>query len=180
MKRLHVHVAVDDLATARSASIRRCSRPSRRVHQAGLCQVDARRSARQLRHLDARRSAWASIISASRRRTSDELSGDLRPALHQAGRHRHRARANELLLRQVGKILDRRSGRDFLGDVPDDGRKHRLRRRSRRAGSANSTREIVLRAGADGRGACRRMRLFMSVSWSNSVATPISAICSCR
>ena len=69
MKRLHVHVAVDDLnAIDRFYSALFAAEPS--VIKTGLRQVDARRSARQFRHLDARRGRPASIISASRPRTA--------------------------------------------------------------------------------------------------------------
>ena len=51
----------------------------------------------------------------------------------QGRRRSHRARANHLLLREVGKILDRRSGRHRVGDISHHRRKHRLWRRHRRA-----------------------------------------------
>ena len=81
MKRLHVHVAVDDLSS-RSASIRRCSRPSRRSSRPTMpsgCST----SAGELRYLDARPEP-ASIISAFRSRTATNcmksMPGCTRPA----------------------------------------------------------------------------------------------------
>ena len=102
-------------STSRSASTRPCSRAEPDRREGRLCQVDARRSARQFRHLrgPARR-ARASSISASRPRARDELAevyGRLkarRPAGARGGR-------DHLLLRQVREELDRRSRTAWSG-----------------------------------------------------------------
>ena len=60
----------------------------------------------------------------------DELQ-EIYARLHEAGGTVIEQGADQLLLRQVGEILDRRSGRHCLGDVPHHRRKHRLRRRQR-------------------------------------------------
>ena len=118
------------------------------------------------------------IISASRLSTSDELREIYSrlckadgPVVEQGQTSCCYAKSEKSWIDDPAEFPGRRFTRQVTAPITAT---------SRRAGSANSTREIVLRAGADGRGACRRMRLFMSVSWSNSVATPISAICSCR
>ena len=41
--------------------------------------------------------------------------------LQQGRRHRHRAGRNRVLLRQVGEIMDRRSGGHLLGNIPHHG-----------------------------------------------------------
>ena len=92
MKRFHVHVAVDDLKQSIGFySALFAAEPS--VDQGGLCQVDARRSAGELRHLDPRAAAWP---RSSRHPGRDQrrASRDLRPA-RTGRRHRRRARANE-------------------------------------------------------------------------------------
>ena len=52
-----------------------------------------------------------------------------------------------MLLRQVGKIMDRRSSGDFLGNLPHDRRGNRLRH-ERQRGRADRACEGVLRPGA--------------------------------
>jgi hypothetical protein len=55
----------------------------------------------------------------------NELHEGIRPA-SQGRRCRGRTREYDVLLRQVREILDRRSGRHLVGDVPHERRKHRL------------------------------------------------------
>ena len=83
MKRLHVHVAVDDLAT-RDRFLLGAVRRTADGRQKRLRQVDARRSARQFRDLDARPGSPGSTISASRSRIADELH-EVYARLHKAG-----------------------------------------------------------------------------------------------
>ena len=56
MKRLHVHVAVDDIATVDRLLLGAVRRQALR-RQAGLRQMDARRSAGEFRDFDARAGA---------------------------------------------------------------------------------------------------------------------------
>ena len=128
MKRMHVHVAVDDLPRAIGFySALFATAPS----------VTKTDYAKWM--LDDPRVNFA--ISARGRRAGldhlgiqvedkDELN-EIYARLHEAGGDRRRAGPDQLLLRKIGEILDRRSGRHFLGNVPDDGRKHRLWRRQR-------------------------------------------------
>ena len=67
---------------------------------------------------------------------ADELQ-DVYARLRQARRRHHRARTDRLLLREVGKIVDRRSGGHRVGNLPHHRRKHRLRRWQRRARRAS-------------------------------------------
>jgi hypothetical protein len=123
MKRLHVHVAVDDLQhsigfysalfAARPTVIKtdyaKWILDDPRVNFA----ISARGRAAGLDHLG----------------IQVEGKGELSEvyARAQGGRQRNPTRPNQLLLRQVGKIVDRRSLRYFVGDVSHDGREHRLR-----------------------------------------------------
>ena len=59
-------------------------------------------------------------------------------------RHDHRAGADDLLLCQVRKIMDRRPGWHLLGDVLHHGREHAVWRRHRRAWRAHRARKGVL------------------------------------
>jgi catechol 2,3-dioxygenase-like lactoylglutathione lyase family enzyme len=58
--------------------------------------------------------------------SKDEL-GDVYARLRRAGGNGHRAGADDLLLCAVRKIVDRRSRGNLLGDVLHHRRKHRLR-----------------------------------------------------
>ena len=93
MKRMHVHVAVDDLQ--QSIGFYSALFAARAVgHQDRLRQVDARRSARQFRHLDARpagRPRSSRHSGRERRRTERDLR-----AAAQRRRQHHRARPDEL------------------------------------------------------------------------------------
>ena len=72
MKRMHVHVSVDRYRQS-DRLLFGAVRGQARRRQVRLRQMDARRSARQFRDLDARPRSPASIISASRSRDDDEL-----------------------------------------------------------------------------------------------------------
>ena len=123
MKRMHVHVAVDNLQHSIGFySALFSTQPSviksdyakwmlddPRVNFA----ISARGRAIGLNHLG---------IQVE---DKDELH-DVYARLHKHGRQRSRTGPNQLLLCQVGKIVDRRSIRYFVGDVSHDGRKHRL------------------------------------------------------
>ena len=136
MKRLHVHVAVERYLAIHRLLLRAVRRPARRG-QDGLRQMDARRSPREFRDLDARAANPASTISAFRSRTPDELH-EVYARLRAGRRRHHRAGRDRLLLRQIGKVVDRRSRRHRLGNLPHHRRKHRLRRWHRREHSARS------------------------------------------
>ena len=120
MKRMHVHVGVDDLAEI--DPLLQCAvRRRADGHRARLCQVDARRSTPQLRDLGGPRRArdrTSRHPGRGRRRTRRGLPpvAGRRPPGSRRGR-------DDLLLRQVDQKLDRRpAGRD-VGNLS-----HRRRR----------------------------------------------------
>jgi hypothetical protein len=84
--------------------------------------------------------------------TQDELQeAYVRPA--QRRRRCHRAGTDVLLLREVGKGMDRGSGRDLVGNLPHHRREHRLRRWQRRAAGTRGACKGMLRPAI--RGAAR-------------------------
>ena len=124
MKRFHVHVAVENLA----ASVAFYSdlfgaKPTRRA--AGLCQVDARRSARQFRDsraaINLASTTWA-FRRKTRRSSRVRRTRELRYRIgdFEAGR-------GCLLLRQERQVLGRRSPGPGVGELSHFGRSAHLR-----------------------------------------------------
>ena len=83
MKRMHVHVAVDDLQRVDRLLFGTVRREAV-GDEARLCQMDARRSAREFRDFDARPRSPDSIISASRSRTRPSFTRSM-AGLRKAG-----------------------------------------------------------------------------------------------
>ena len=85
-----------------------------------------------------------------------------------------RGRQDHLLLRAIGKILDRRPGGNFLGDIFHHRRKHALRRR-RREGRSRRPRQGLLRTGSKTRAPRLRRPVVRSGPWSTAVqhAVPV-------
>ena len=135
MKRMHVHVAVDDLNqsigfySALFAAEPAVIKPDYAKWMLDDPRVNFAISTRGrqpgLDHLG---------IQVE---NTDELK-EIYARLHKAGGDVIEQGQTSLLLCQIGKILDRRSGRHFLGNVSHNRRKHRLWRRQRRARRAQS------------------------------------------
>ena len=147
MKRLHVHVSVDNISTMRSASTRRCSRPQPSVVKPDYAKWmldDPRVNFAISTRGRAARPRSSRHPGRERRRIAGRLCAAA--ARRAAG---PRGGPDHLLLRQVGEVVDRRSGRHLVGDVPHHRREHRLRRRQRRATARRSRmRRQLLRAAA--------------------------------
>lgn len=134
MKRMHVHVAVEDLKqsvgfySALFAAEPSVLKPDYAKWMLEDPRVNFAISTRGRRpgldHLG---------IQAE---NGEELK-EIYARLHKAGGEVIEQGGDELLLRAVGEILDRRSGGNRLGNFPDDGRKYGLWRRQRRTPRAH-------------------------------------------
>ncbi len=122
MKRLHVHVSVDDLAqSVRFYSTLFAAEPAVTKADYAKWMLDDPR----VNFAISTRSGGAGLdhlgIQVETQGELEEVYGRLRQAdrpVLDEGDH--------LLLRAIGKVLDHRPARRVVGDVPDDGRKHRL------------------------------------------------------
>ena len=152
MKRMHVHVSVEDIAkavgfysalfAAKPAVVKddyaKWMLDDPRVNFA----ISTRGREPGLDHLGIQ------VESA------DELQ-EVYARLRQAGGAILEAGPNHVLLRQVGEVMDRRSGRHFVGDVPHHRRSHALRHQ-RPEGRADRPSKSVLRAAAGLAEGCNR------------------------
>ena len=130
MKRFHVHVAVDDLQQSIGFySALFAAEPSVIKTDYAKWMLDDPR----VNFAISTRGRQAGLDHLGIQvENKDELK-EIYGRLHKAGGNVIEQGQTSLLLRQVGKVLDRRSGRHFVGNLSHDGRKHRLRRRHWRA-----------------------------------------------
>ena len=87
---------------------------------------------------------------------ADELQ-EVYARLRQGGRQRHRAGSDRLLLCEVGKVVDRRSRRHRLGNLPHHRREHDLWRRHRRTRCARGARKAERLLRSASRADCRQL-----------------------
>src|SRR6516162_3290819 len=131
MKRMHVHVGVEDLANAIGFySALFATQPT-------VVKADYAKWMLDDPRVNWPRSSWHPGRKQGR-------AGRRLCAPAPSRRHDHRAGADDLLLCQVRKIMDRRPGWHLLGDVLHHGREHAVWRRHRRAWRAHRARKGVL------------------------------------